>query len=73
MDASGGGNTSKGVEIGGAVRLVVGVIAAITFQQAGLGMRELESISGDSVAEAFYHEVGLFSYGMAVLSLLLGV
>lgn len=61
------------LEIGGFLRFVAGMVAAGIFIYAGNDMRDLESVSGDSVAEFFYHAMGLFSYGMAALSVLLAI
>jgi len=55
------------------LRFLGAVIAAVVFYSAGQEMRDITSISGDSIAEAFYHAVGLFSWGMAILSLALGI
>jgi hypothetical protein len=55
------------------LRFVVACVAAVVFYSAGQDMREITSVSGDSIAEAFYHALGLFSWGMAVLSLALGI
>ncbi len=54
-------------------RLVVAIVAAGIFVVAGNELRGLESVSGNSVAEAFYNKMGIFSYGMAGLSLLIGL
>jgi len=51
------------------VKIVLCVIAAIIFYSAGSTMGKIESISGDSIAEAFYQAMGTFSYAMALLSL----
>jgi len=60
-------------EIGSFLRLVAGIVGAIIFSYAGYHMWIIHSISGDSVAEEFYHQVGVFCYGMAALSVLLGI
>jgi cytosine/uracil/thiamine/allantoin permease len=55
------------------LRFLVACVAAVVFVSAGQEMRGITSVSGDSIAEAFYHSVGLFCYGMAILSLSLGI
>jgi hypothetical protein len=55
------------------LRFVAACVAAAVFFVAGVQMREITSVSGDSIDEAFYHALGLFSWGMAVLSLTLGI
>ena len=55
------------------VRLAAAAVAAILFVFAGNEMRDIKSVSGDSIAKAFYQAVGLFSYGMAALSVAIGL
>jgi len=31
-------------------------------------MVQIQSVAGNTITEAFYHAVGFFSYGMAILS-----
>lgn len=50
-------------------RFVFGSLAALAFLWAGYEMTTLQSVGGNTVAEAFDHYVGYFSYGMAFLSL----
>lgn len=54
-------------------RGILATAGAVVFVMAGSKMRSIESISGDSIAEAFYEAMGLFAYGMAVLCLLVGL
>lgn len=55
------------------IRGIIAVGAAAVFAYAGVQMSELRSVGGDSVAEYFYQAMGLFSYGMAGLCLILAV
>lgn len=55
------------------VRFVVATIAAIAFAAAGAQMTGLESAAGNTVAEAFDNAMGIFSYGMAALSIAVGL
>jgi hypothetical protein len=55
------------------VRTVASVVAAILFIYAGTELRGLESVAGNTVAEAFYQKMGFFAYGMAALSLAVGL
>lgn len=61
------------VEIGSFLRLVLGIVAAIVFAYAGNHMRDIHSVSGDSIAEEFYHQVGMLCYGLACVAGLLGI
>jgi len=54
------------------LRMASGVIGAVFFWTAGFAMSPLRSISGDSVAEAFYQAMGTFSFGMGFLCLAVG-
>lgn len=45
---------------------------AAVFAFAGLTMLSIRSISGDSVAEAFYQAFGIFSFGLSGVALLIG-
>jgi len=54
------------------VRRVVAGIAALAFIGAGVTMLGIRSISGDSVAEAFYQAYGFVAFGFAGVVLLLG-
>jgi hypothetical protein len=49
------------------------VAAAGAFALAGLNMVGLESQAGNTVAEAFYNAMGIFSFGMAGLVLAAGI
>lgn len=66
-DAEGGLGGPNGV------RLVVAIVGALIFVFAGFQMLTLESISGDTVAEAFYNDMGWFSLAMGALTLLVGL
>jgi hypothetical protein len=50
------------------VRLGLGIVAAALFFFAAQQM-DIHSQSGDSINEAFYQAMGIFSYAMAALSL----
>ena len=50
----------------GIVLRVFGVLSAIICLAAGLQMTTLESVSGNSVAEFYYHSVGVFVIGLAI-------
>jgi hypothetical protein len=56
-----------------AARMLLAFGAALLFVIAGLQMVGLQSISGDTVAEAFYNDMGWFSFGMAALAAVFGV
>ena len=56
-----------------AFRLIAGIAAAIAFVVAGAEMTSLESEAGNTVAEAFDNAMGVFSYGMAALSIALAM
>lgn len=49
---------------------LLGLAGAALFGLAGLWMLSLRSVNGGTVAEAFDQAMGLFSLGMAALSLL---
>ena len=55
------------------MRLVLGLLAALVFAFAGYEMVNLKSQSGNTVAELFDNYVGIFSFGMALLSAALAV
>src|SRR6476620_1449472 len=55
------------------MRPAVGVFAAIMFLIAGWQMVSLQSEAGNTVAEAFDHAVGWFSFGMAALSVAIAI
>ena len=54
-------------------RAVILVVAAVFFAFAGNQMTGIRSISGDSIAEAFYQGVGVLSYGLALASVALAI
>lgn len=54
------------------LRPLVALLTAGIFVFAGLTMLSIRSVSGDSVAEAFYQAFGIFSFGFAGLALLTG-
>jgi len=47
---------------------IVGVFSAILFLVAGFLLLDIKSVSGDSIAESFYHGVGWMSFGFGLLS-----
>jgi hypothetical protein len=55
------------------VRILVAGVAAAILGYAGLEMVTMRSVSGESLAEAFYHAVGFMSWGLAVLSMAVGL
>lgn len=55
------------------LRLILGVIAAIVLFVAGHHMRQEASISGDTVAESFDHDMGLLSYGLGFAALMASI
>jgi hypothetical protein len=61
----------------GVLETIVGsltaILAAVAFAAAGRAMISLQSQAGNTVAEAFYQAMGLFSFGMAGLALLGGL
>ena len=54
------------------LRAIVALTTGGIFVFAGLTMLSIRSVSGDSVAEAFYQAFGIFTFGLAGLSLLVG-
>lgn len=56
-----------------ALRLVLGVAAAVLLFKAGHDMRTLSSQAGDTVAEFFDHALGLMCYGFALASLMIAI
>lgn len=71
-----GGKAADSAEgLGGpdAARLGVAIVGALIFAFAGYQMLTLQSVSGDSVAEAFYNDMGWFSFAMGALTLLVGL
>jgi len=52
---------------------LAGLASAAIFIWAGITMLSIRSISGDSIAEAFYQAFGLFSFGFVGLSLIAGL
>ncbi len=64
----------------GTVIIILGILAGLFFfgagwriSNAGGNMTELRSVSGDSVAEHYYQEMGEFVKGMSLLSYGLGM
>jgi hypothetical protein len=55
------------------IRAITALVAAAIFAYAGSEMMGLRSVSGDSLAEAFYQTMGLFSFGMTALCVTLAV
>lgn len=55
------------------VRATLIILTAVAFAFAGLEMISLRSQSGTSVAEAFDNAMGIFSFGMAGLTLIVGL
>jgi hypothetical protein len=47
------------------------VITAIVFVVAGIQMLGIRSVAGDTINEAFYNAVGVLSFGLAGLALLI--
>lgn len=54
-------------------RLVVAAVAALVFAYAGWDLVTMRSVAGDSLAEHFYHAVGVMVWGLAVLSIAIGL
>lgn len=54
------------------LRPLIGLVSAGLFVFAGISMLSIRSISGDSVAEAFYQTFGVFSFGLGGIALLMG-
>lgn len=52
-------------------RSIFGLLAAGLFAVAGFQMLTLHSQGGNTVAEAFDNYVGIFSFGMAALSIVI--
>lgn len=46
----------------------MGICSAILFLIAGFQLISITSVSGDSIAELFYHGIGWMSFGLALLS-----
>lgn len=53
-------------QIGAVVRSVAELLAILIFFGAGIKMIGIESVAGNSVAEAFYNGMGWVSVGVAV-------
>jgi len=43
-------------------------ISAIVFAIAGIMLLQIETVSGTSVAEQYYHYVGIMSFGMGIFT-----
>ena len=52
---------------------VVAIATPVAFAFAGFQMLSLKSVAGDSVAEFFYHAMGLFSLAMAGMAILVAM
>ena len=50
-------------------RNLIGTVAALIFFFAGMTMLSIRSVSGDSVAEAFYQAFGVFSLGLGAATI----
>jgi len=46
----------------------LGVCSTILFLLAGFKLLLINSISGDSIVESYYHCIGVMSFGFALLS-----
>lgn len=55
------------------IRLTMALVAAGLFAYAGVQMVGLRSVGGESVAEYFYQAVGWMSFGLAALSIAVGL
>ena len=44
------------------------IISAIVFAIAGIMLLQIKTVSGTSVAEQYYHYVGIMSFGMGIFS-----
>jgi Na+(H+)/acetate symporter ActP len=64
---------NKKNKMGGIILLISSFIVAFFFIVAGGTMMGIQSISGDSIAEAFYRAMGLFSIALGFLVIWLGV
>ena len=47
---------------------ILALLSTILFLVAGFLLLNIESVSGKSVAESFYHYVGFMSFGSAIFS-----
>ena len=56
------------MHVGVVVRIGAGIAAAAAFFYAGQQMN-IQSVAGDTINEAFYQAMGIFSYGMSALSI----
>jgi hypothetical protein len=63
----------------GTLVIIIGLISSIIFfiagnemSKASKNMQDIRSVSGTSVAEAYYHEVGGLSKGLGMLSNAMG-
>lgn len=78
-DASGAAPSTQGNGASGAnlIPLILGLVAAALFAHAGWKMLDITSVGTSrydttSIGEVFYHTMGWFSFGMALLSANLG-
>ena len=62
-------------DILGLIVIVSGIGAGVFFGLSAHELSGLESVSGDSLAEAYYHKIALAMYGaaLAIVSLSLGL
>jgi hypothetical protein len=60
-------------KIKGIIIIASGFVVAFCFIMAGGLMGEINSIAGDSIAEAFYHAMGTFSVALGFLVVWLSV
>jgi hypothetical protein len=63
---------AKPTDSGDVARILVAAGTALFFGFAGFQMVTLRSVSGDTVAEAFYY-MGWFSFGMALFAILVAL
>jgi hypothetical protein len=55
-------NKTKGIII-----LVTGLVVAFFIFMSGLAMYSIESVAGDTIAEAFYNDMGSFVIALSML------
>lgn len=56
-----------------ALPAIFGIVGFLLFIFAGYQLVTMRSVSGDSLAEEFYHAVGWLSWGLAALSMAVGL
>jgi hypothetical protein len=47
---------------------ILALLSTILFLIAGFLLLNIESVSGDSIAESFYHYVGIMSFGFSIFT-----